>query len=148
MKMKIFKKKMSVWTTILLLVSAVALTGGVMALVINSIDPELLSVFSGETTDSDFVIETLDVQLKGKNKLTITLTVTNTDTLPHEAEVIVQLLDTNGDILEIDGSNMEKSKDTGVVNGGETSSSLKFNFEGTDVVSEYTTHFIQINQAS
>lgn len=146
--MKIFKKKMSVWTTILLLVSAVALTGGVMALVINSIDPELLSVFSGETTDSDFVIETLDVQLKGKNKLTITLTVTNTDTLPHEAEVIVQLLDTNGDILEIDGSNMEKSKDTGVVNGGETSSSLKFNFEGTDVVSEYTTHFIQINQAS
>lgn len=139
---------MSVWTTILLLVSAVALTGGVMALVINSIDPELLSVFSGETTDSDFVIETLDVQLKGKNKLTITLTVTNTDTLPHEAEVIVQLLDTNGDILEIDGSNMEKSKDTGVVNGGETSSSLKFNFEGTDVVSEYTTHFIQINQAS
>jgi len=45
----------------------------------------------------------VETKIKGKNKIEVTVTIQNTDENSHDGTVTVQLLDDNGDIIELTG---------------------------------------------
>jgi uncharacterized surface anchored protein len=71
----------------------------------------------------------------------VTVTVKNTDSKTHSAEVTVQLLDSQGNVI------LEETKATGDVKGKETWTG-EYVFVKTNLVSEYDRPFVVIEQLS
>jgi len=140
---KALKREIPLWSVIVVLAAA----GLVTAITVSTVAPEKISIFSGQVQDSDFVIDSVVSKPLGKNTVIVFVEVRNTDTVSHSANVTVQLLDENGDIIEINDEIMEQTLETGEVNGGETVL-LLFTFRATGLVELYCSYQIVIYQTS
>jgi len=138
--MKAFKQSVPLWLVAVLL--AVSLVSTVAALTITPLGNQRISLWSGRVQDTDFSITNYNVQHKGNNKVNVLIELTNADPgNAHQANVTVQLLNSNGDIL------IEETQQTGSVAASGTWSST-FVFTQTDIVSQYDNVFIEIKQTS
>jgi hypothetical protein len=140
---KLLKKSVPLWFLLALSLAIMA----AIALTIITIGPEKIKIYTGEIADSDFIIDSISTRLKGKNRITITIELRNGDTVAHSADVTVQLLDSNGDIISIDGEDMESTQSTGNIDGG-SSITLAFTFTGSNLVRVYHSCMITIYQSS
>ena len=138
--MDVFKQSVPLWLVAILL--AVSFVSTAVALTVNSLNSQRISLWSGNVQDTDFSVTNYDVQHKGKNKVNLLLDLTNTDPgNAHQANVTVQLLNSNGDVL------IEETQQTGSVTASGTWSTT-FVFAQTDIVSQYDNVFIEIKQTS
>lgn len=142
LKKKFLKTYVPLWVLLVIVFSGVALS-----ITILTLTPEKISIFTGQVQASDFVVDSVISTPKGKNTVVVAVKLRNTDTATHSANVTVQLIDSNGDIIEIDGELMEQTKQTGDVAGG-ASVILVFTFKATDLVAVYETYQINIYQTS
>jgi len=125
----------------IILMAALTLISFATALTVISLDPEKLNVWLGTYADTDFTILSSKTILSGRNKVKITIELKNTDTVAHSANVTVQLLDSNGDII------LESSQLTGTVDGDNTVT-LRFTFTQTDLVYTFESYLIEVKQVS
>ena len=139
---KILKREIPLWAVALLIAMSIA-----TAITVTNLAPEKISIFSGRVQDSDFVIDSVISEPLGRNMVVVFVKIRNTDTVSHSANVTVQLLDENGDIIEINGELMEQTLETGTVNA-EESVLLLFTFKATGLVELYDSYQIVIYQTS
>ncbi len=118
-------------------------SAGVAAgLSMTTLDIEKISLFDSQTADSDFSITSYDTTVTGADSVDVAVTLDNTDTAnAHEADVTVQLVDSNGEVIA------ESTQQTGNVTGG-GSYSTTYSFTGTDLASDYEETFIVIDQTN
>jgi len=133
----IFRRSVPVWLLVLLVASSAFAT----ALTIMSLPTQRVGLWSGQVAGTDFTITDFHVKYKGPNKIVVTVTVKNTDSKTHSAEVTVQLLDSQGNVI------LEETKATGDVKGKETWTG-EYVFVKTSLVSEYDRPFVVIEQLS
>lgn len=137
---KILKREVPLWVVALLLAASMAAT-----LTVTFLPSEKISIFSGQVQASDFVVDAVISKPLGRNIVVVLVKIRNADSVPHSANVTVQLLDANGDIIEIGGETMEQTLETGEVEGG-GSIILMFRFEAANLVELYETYQIVIYQ--
>ena len=131
------KRRVPLWLVILLLLVSTGSTAA--ALLINTFN-EKISIYSGQVQDSDFQITALETKIKGRNRVDVSLTLKNGDSAnAHSADVTVQLLDSNGDVL------LEQTENTGNVEASGTWTHT-FTFTQQGLVSQYDSTFIVIKQ--
>jgi len=133
----IFRRSVPVWLLVLLVASSAFAT----ALTIMSLPTQRVGLWSGQVAGTDFTITDFHVKYKGPHKIVVTVTVKNTDSKTHSAEVTVQLLDSQGNVI------LEETKATGDVKGKETWTG-EYVFVKTNLVSEYDRPFVVIEQLS
>lgn len=140
-RIKVLKYAIPLWLLLMLLFVTPIAT----AIVIISLTPEKISLFTGQPVNSNFVIDSISTNFKGLNKIAVKLTVRNSDTVQHSANVTVQLLDMSGSLITISGIEMSLSWLTGNIAGGGTVV-FTYTFTGTGLVNLYNSHFINIYQ--
>jgi hypothetical protein len=84
-----------IWLLALLAASSAFAT----ALTILSLPIQKVRLWSGQVIGTDFTITEFKVKYKGSNKIVVTVTLKNEGTSPHSAEVTVQLLDSQGNVI-------------------------------------------------
>lgn len=132
---------------VMILILASTSVSLVVALTINNLTAEQFSLFAGQVSDSDFVIDNISTDFVSSNKVRVKLTIRNSDASTHSANVTVTMLNSTGDMISIGGVDMVESQLTGDISGSGTTD-LTFNFEAIALVSEYESNFIEIRQLS
>ena len=131
----ILKKSIPLWIVILCFMFSIS---SALALTINSLNSITVGIWESRVENTEFSITDYNVKHKGPKKVEVYLEITNTDSEnTHTANVTVQLLDENEDIL------LEETKDTGSIAASGIWSST-FIFEQTDISSQYEEVFIEI----
>jgi len=121
----------------LLLAASVVSTAA--ALTIRALQIERINIWSGQIQDTDFAITGIETKIKGKHQIEITLTIKNNDeSNQHTAEVVVQLLDSNGEII-VDGTATLQIEAKGTI-------TQKFKFHKQNLVSQYSQLMVVITQ--
>jgi len=138
-------KTVPLWLMIVLVL--ISTVGTAYALTIIALQIERINIWEGQYQDTDFTITAFKTRLIGKNRVWIRITIKNNDVNVHSANVTVQLLDSSGNLINIGGQDMEQYALTGDVAGGDTWTHL-FRFYATDLVSQYNSPFIIIEQQS
>ena len=131
----ILKKSIPLWIVILCFMFSISSS---VALTINSLDTITVGIWESRVENTEFSITDYNVKHKGPKKVEVYLEITNTDSEnAHTANVTIQLLDENEDVL------IEETKDTGsIATNGIWSNT--FIFEQTDISSQYQEIFIEI----
>ncbi len=131
----ILKKSIPLWIVILCFMFSISSS---VALTINSLDSITVGIWESRVENTEFSITDYNVKHKGPKKIEIYLEITNTDSEnAHTANVTIQLLDENEDVL------IEETKDTAsIITNGIWSNT--FIFEQTDISSQYQEVFIEI----
>ena len=127
------------------LVIGIFFVGLTSALIISNVVVEKMSIFTGQVIDSDFVVDGVKTIVQSESRMKLRVTIRNTDIVIHNANVTVQLLDINGDLIIIDGVEMTQNQLTGDVNGGGIKN-LQYSFNGNGLVAEYQSYLIIIYQ--
>jgi len=128
------RKTVPLWVVILIVV---AFSSVVVAVSINVLPVEHISLWSGTTANSNFTIEDQIVHFHGPNKVVIKLTLLNTNTAASIAEVIVFIEDSSGNNI------INETESTGLISGGSTVT-LNFDFNYQGITSEYASDFVEI----
>jgi hypothetical protein len=128
------RKTVPLWVVILIIVS---LSSVVVAVDINVLPIEHISLWSGTTASSNFTIQDQIVHFHGPNKVVIKLTLLNTNTAASIANVTVFIENSSGNNI------MNVTNSTGSVIGGSTVN-MNFDFNSTGITAEYATDFIEI----
>lgn len=112
-----------------------------IAITFTDLGTEFISVFTSSTADSNFNVDEYRTTVKGSDRLTVRVTLTNTDTVDHSANVTVTLLNSTSAELA------SQSQLTGIVAGGD-SVTLTYDFQGTGLASEYDSAIISVRDES
>lgn len=122
-------------------VSAAAGTATALTVETQTLDTERISLFSGQTGDSDLTIQAYDVQVKGKERIDVRVTIQNPSQsqAPHRGKVTVQLLDPRDEVIA------KTTKATQSLDPDETQR-LRYRFTGPDLVESYEETFIVVDQ--
>ncbi len=131
------KRVVSLWVVGLLVILAVAATG--VAILTTNVSIQKLSLFQTTFEDTDFVLMELELEIEGKNQIEVELALTNTDSISHEAEVTVQILDAVGDVI------LQETRSTGSVSAGDHWEA-EFVFIGAHLVDHFDNVFIIVDQ--
>lgn len=113
---------------------------------------EALSVWMSSTEAPDFTLAAFDADIKGKNRVDVSFKVRNTDDATHRANVTVQLLGPDGDVLrDGDGDPLSATVDTGDVvgetqNGHDGTYSDTVSFQDDGVVERYESALVTVDQ--
>ena len=135
--MRIHVKSVPIGIVALLLAASVVSTAA--ALTIRALQIERINIWSGQIQDTDFAITGIETKIKGKHQIEITLTIKNNDeSNQHTAEVVVQLLDSNGEII-VDGTATLQIEAKGTI-------TQKFKFHKQNLVSQYSQLMVVITQ--
>ena len=135
--MRIHVKSVPIGIVALLLAASVVSTAA--ALTIRALQIERINIWSGQIQDTDFTITGIETKIKGKHQIEITLTIKNNDeSNQHTAEVVVQLLDSNGEII-VDGTATLQIEAKGTI-------TQKFKFHKQNLVSQYSQLMVVITQ--
>ena len=135
--MRIHIKSVPIGIVALLLAASVVSTAA--ALTIRALQIERINIWSGQIQDTDFAITGIETKIKGKHQIEITLTIKNNDeSNQHTAEVVVQLLDSNGEII-VDGTATLQIEAKGTI-------TQKFKFHKQNLVSQYSQLMVVITQ--
>lgn len=133
------KRTISVRLASVLLVLAVA--GTAVALTQTTLPAELLDLWNTQYQPTDFTLTAFDTKPQGANKLTIDITLTNTDVAPHYANVTLYLLNSTGDEI------LNQTVATGAVAAAGTwINSFVFNQAG--IVNDYEGSLVVVDQSS
>ena len=101
-----------------------------------------ISLFSSQITASEFSITSSGMSVNGPNKVTVKLTLTNTDTVnSHSADVTVELLNSSSDQIT------NSTQSTGIVAASQ-SISLSFVFKASNIAAETTNYFVVVSDTS
>jgi len=134
---RIHVKSVPIGIVALLLAASVVSTAA--ALTIRALQIERINIWSGQIQDTDFAITGIETKIKGKHQIEITLTIKNNDeSNQHTAEVVVQLLDSNGEII-VDGTATLQIEAKGTI-------TQKFKFHKQNLVSQYSQLMVVITQ--
>ena len=131
------KRVVSLWVVVLIVILAVAATG--VAILTTNASIQKLSLFQTTFEDTDFVLTELEIEIEGKNQIEVELVLNNTDSISHEAEVTVQILDAGGDVI------LRETRSTGTVSAGDEWEA-EFVFIGADLVDHFDSVFIIVDQ--
>jgi hypothetical protein len=142
---KLVKRSMPLWLVLVVIISTTFATVGAITIYLSTF--ERINLFAGVYQNTDFTILSQDTSFKGKNGVTIKLTLKNIDSAIHSADVTVQLLDSSGDIITIGSVEMSDMLQTGSVAGLGTVV-LTYNFRETGLVALFDSQFIIIKQVS
>ena len=135
--MRIHIKSVPIGIVALLLAASVVSTAA--ALTIRALQIERINIWSGQIQHTDFAITGIETKIKGKHQIEITLTIKNNDeSNQHTAEVVVQLLDSNGEII-VDGTASLQIEANGTI-------MQKFKFHKQNLVSQYSQLMVVITQ--
>ena len=116
--------------------------GVVAGLSMTGLSPEKVELWNSQAQDTDFNIQTSDTDVKGKDRIDVSVEMKNQDTSSaHEADVTVQLLDANGNVLT------EETKPTGSVSADSTVKS-NYQFTKSGLANDYEETFIIVNQTA
>jgi hypothetical protein len=113
---------------------------------------EALSVWMSETAAPDFTLDAFDADPKGQNRVDVSFGVRNTDNETHRANVTVQLLGEDGDVLtDSDGEPLSETVDTGDVAGEEPSGKDgtyedRVSFRDDGLVERYQSALVTVDQ--
>lgn len=138
--------KKTLTTILVVLIACIASVALTEALNLFVLTPEKISVGSGAVSDSDFTTS-LNTHFSGVKKITIKVTLLNTDSETHSADVTLSLLDSSGDIINISDEDMTQTLTAADV-AGESSTTLNFVFTGAGLVEQYATTSIEVYQIS
>ena len=131
----ILKKSIPLWIVILCFMFSITSS---VALTISSLDSITVGIWGSRVENTEFSITDYNVKHKGPKKLEVYLEITNTDSENvHVANITVQLLDSNENIL------LEETKNTDSIAANGIWSNT-FIFERTDINSQYDEVFIEI----
>lgn len=129
-------------TIVLTVVMGLVIAAGLATSIDMSPLTEQLDIWTSTVEPTDFTIDTFDTKVQGQHKVTIDLTLRNTDGgAAHSGDVTVQILDANGTVLD------EQTQATGDVAAGGTWSH-SFSFQQTGLVAAYDSAFIVVDQTS
>lgn len=128
---------------LVLVVGLVIGSAGVVAgLTMTSLSVEQVQLWESQSGDTDFNIQAYDTKVKGQDKIDVATELKNTDTSgAHEADVTVQLLNANGDIIA------NETQATGSVSGDGTVN-LDYKFSDTNLAEKYDKTFIVVDQTA
>jgi len=134
---RIQMKSVPIGIVALLLVASVVSTAA--ALTIRVLQIERINVWSGQIQDTDFTITGIETKIKGKHQIEITLTIKNNDeSNQHTGEIVVQLLDRNGEVI-VDGTANLQVEAKGTI-------TQKFKFHKENLVNQYAQLMVVITQ--
>lgn len=103
---------MPVWIVGLLVVLSIVATA--VAFTIADLPTEKLSFFEATIEETDFEVTEFELEIEGKNRIEVAVTLKNVGTVAHQAEVTLQALDADGNVL------VEQTLSTGSVAAGAT----------------------------
>jgi hypothetical protein len=139
-KSRVLNRSVPLWLALALALAVALPVSVAAALTINTIT-EKLDLWQSTFADTSFTIQSFRLNPKGANRVEVPLTLRNTGTAAHTAEVTVQLLDSSGNVIT------EQTQNTGpvAVNG---SWSYTFIFTGSGITSQVHSVMIIVIQTS
>lgn len=130
------KRLIPIWLVALLII--LSSTGTAVAFSMNVLPVEHVSLWSGTTQSSNFNVISEQTSFKGPGKITVSITLKNTDaSLAHTANVTVTLLDSSGNSL------LNLTQSTGSILAS-AQTSMTFTFSQTGLTSSYSSTFVEI----
>jgi len=130
---------MHIRAEIVVLLLATLLLWTATAFAIRALHAERINMWSSQIQDTDFTITRIKTEIKGRNRIEITLTIKNNDELNrHIGEIAIRLLDSNGEVIENGTANFI------VEAKGELTQ--KFKFHKHDLVSQYSQLLVVIKE--
>ncbi len=123
------------------LLVSLAIAGTAYALTQTTLTAEQIELFKTQTSVTDFSVSSFTSTPSGDNDLTIDLDLNNDDTVTHQANVTVNILNSTGDEI----ANLTLA--TGSV-AGSSLVSLQFVFAQANIVPDYDSAQIVVKQSS
>jgi hypothetical protein len=124
---------------LLLLIIVLSITVGVALTVLVRV--ERIGIWQGVVESPRFVVTELSISVKGLNRVDVKVVLRNIDTDTHSANVTVQLLDADGDVVA------EQWVLTGDV-AGNSEWSYVFVFKEKDIVKRYSSTLVIVKELS
>jgi hypothetical protein len=137
-KSRVLNRSVPLWLALALALAVALPVSVAVGLTINSIT-ERLGLWQSTFEDTSFTIQSFRLNPRGPNRVEVPLTLRNTDTAAHTAEVTVQLLDASGNVIA------EQTQSTGSVAANGTWSHT-FIFTGTGITSQVHSVMIIVRQ--
>lgn len=91
--------KLAGWKQATAVVAFLAIFGTAVGIGMTSTTPERMTTASGRIDPSDLSISAIDADVKGKNRVDVTVTLANGAAVPRAANMTIQLLDSAGSVL-------------------------------------------------
>jgi hypothetical protein len=137
-KSRVLNRSVPLWLALALALAVALPVSVAAALTINSIT-ERLGLWQSSFEDTSFAIQSFRLNPKGANRVEVPLTLRNTDTAAHTANVTVQLLDASGNVIA------EQTQSTGSV-AANGLWSYTFIFTGSGITSQVQSVMIIVRQ--
>jgi len=135
LRSKLLTRSVPLWLVLLLLICVV---GSALALTIVT-SVERIGLWQRFVASPHFTVTELSTTIKGLNRVDVKVALRNTDTATHSANVTVQLLDTNGDVVA------EAFQLTGDV-AGNSDWSYVFTFKEKSIAKSYDSVLVIVKQ--
>jgi hypothetical protein len=127
-----------VWLVVLL--AAIAASSLTYAILVST-RVERIGVWQGVIETPHFTLVELSTTIKGLNRIDVAVVVKNTDTVAHSANITVQLLDADGEVI------LEAYELTGDIPAGSTWQHT-FTFKDKNIVKIYDSVLVVIKELS
>jgi hypothetical protein len=135
---RVLNRSVPLWLALALALAVALPVSVAVGLTINSIT-ERLGLWQSTFEDTSFTIQSFRLNPRGPNRVEVPITLRNTDTAAHTAEVTVQLLDASGNVIA------EQTQSTGSVAANGTWS-YTFIFTGAGITSQVHSVMIIVRQ--
>jgi hypothetical protein len=137
-KSRVLNRSVPLWLALALALAVALPVSIAVALTITPIT-ERLGLWQSSFADTSFAVQSFRLNPKGANRVEVPLTLRNTDTAAHTADVTVQLLDASGNVIA------EQTQSTGSVAANGTWS-YTFIFTGSGITSQVQSVMIIVSQ--
>jgi len=137
-RFKLLTRSVPLWLVILLIL-VFSVASGVALTILMRV--ERIGLWQGVVESPHFVVTELSTTIRGLNRVDVKVVLKNTDVNTHNANVTVQLLDANGDVVA------EQWILTGDV-AGNSDWSYVFIFKVKDIVKSYETTLVIVKELS
>lgn len=138
------RRTIPLWGLVLAVI--LATIGTVLALNITLITGKM-NIYGQNYSSTDFTITNVDTFPKGQNKVTVLLKVHNNGATSASCTATVQLLDSNGDIINIGGEEQVRNYIFTNVPAGSDSNEYTFTFTANGLVAQYSKTYIILTQS-
>jgi hypothetical protein len=135
---RVLNRSVPLWLALALALAVALPVSVAVGLTINSIT-ERLGLWQSTFEDTSFTIQSFRLNPRGPNRVEVPITLRNTDTAAHTAEVTVQLLDASGNVIA------DQTQSTGSVAANGTWS-YTFIFTGAGITSQVHSVMIIVRQ--
>ena len=133
----VLKKRVPLWIVLLVVVASASVTYAILI----TTSTVRIGLWEYVIDSPYFDIENVSIDVIGKNKVDVEVTISNTKPPARKALVTVQLLDENGDVI------LKESAETGMIPPGGTWTHT-YIFEKTGITEEFVSVFIVVKEIS